>query len=368
MTSERVALGVYRRRQRLMVAWRAGGRLERKLLPLGTTLTEAKDYRKARLGEVASGQLAAVIPGRCTFETVVALLKAEHELKRRTKPLNLVRLTAAFAGWKAKDLDAAALERYVADQRAAGAADATIHNALALLRHGLRLACKRGLIARVPDVPMPEVNNTVQCFFTVAEVDRLLALLPKSLRPAVEFAALTGLRKGNVLGLTWEEVRFERREIVFAGIVMKNGEPLTIPFTARVEAILRAAHQRRRTSTVFELPARLLRKAWTKAVGRKGLNKWGRKWDARRGEFVQVRPRFHDLRHTFAQHMSDAGIPDAEILKLGGWRTRAMLDRYRIASTESQRAALAQRDAHLAAERRAARKATRVIDLLKRTA
>jgi len=81
---------------------------------------------------------------------------------------------------------------------------------------------------------------------------------------------------------------------------------------------------------------------------------------------VQVRPRFHDLRHTFAQHMSDAGIPDAEILKLGGWRTRAMLDRYRIESTAAQRAALARRDAHLAAERKAAKRATRVIDLLKR--
>ncbi len=64
--------------------------------------------------------------------------------------------------------------------------------------------------------------------------------------------------------------------------------------------------------------------------------------------------------------MSDAGIPDAEILKLGGWRTRAMLDRYRIESTAAQRAALARRDAHLAAERKAAKRATRVIDLLKR--
>jgi len=366
--SERVAMGVYKRPSgRLLVAWRSGGgRLERHLLPLGATLTEAKNFRKQKLGEVAAGKLAAVIPGRCTFETVVALLKAEHELKRRTKQLNLTQLTAAFAGWKAKDIDAEAIERYVADRRAAGAADATIHNQLATLRHGLRLAFKRELIARVPDVPMPEVNNTVQCFFSVAELDRLLSLLPKALRPAVEFATLTGLRKGNVLGLTWDEVKFERREIVFAGIVMKNGEPLTAPFTARVEAILRAAYQRRKSSRVFDLPARLLRKAWAKAVGRKGLNKWGRKWDARRGEFVQVRPRFHDLRHTFAQHMSDAGIPDAEILKLGGWRTRAMLDRYRIASTAAQRAALARRDAHLKAERQAAKRQARVIDLLGR--
>jgi len=35
----------------------------------------------------------------------VALLTAEHALKRRVKPLNLKQLTAAFGGWKAKDID-----------------------------------------------------------------------------------------------------------------------------------------------------------------------------------------------------------------------------------------------------------------------
>lgn len=352
-------------RNRLMIQWSDRNGRHREWLPSGATLTDAKDLRKKKLGEAAEGKLAA-LPGRCTFATLVALLQAEHDLKRRKKPLNVKRLEAAFAGWRARDIDRAALERYVADRRRAGAADATIHNELAALRRGFRLAHRDRLVADVPAFPMPDVQNVRECWFSVAELDQLLALLPAAVRPAVEFAALTGLRKGNVFALRWEEVDFARCEIRFSGVQLKNKRPLTIPFTvdSRLHALLREQQRRRRRKrTVFESTPRVLRKAWAKAVGRRGLNKWGRQWDSRVGSFKRVRPHFHDLRHTFAQHMSDAGVPEAEILNTGGWRTRAMLDRYRVASTEAQRKALEQRDAHLEAEREAAAKAAEVVDL-----
>jgi hypothetical protein len=49
---------------------------------------------------------------------------------------------------------------------------------------------------------------------------------------------------------------------------------------------------------------------------------------------------------------------EAEILSTGGWKTRAMLDRYRISSQEAKRKAAAQRDRHVEAERQ---KATKVV-------
>jgi len=93
-------------------------------------------------------------------------------------------------------------------------------------------------VAKVPAFPMPTDQATVKCSFTAAELDRLLTLLPATLRPAVEFSWLTGLRKGNVVALTWPEINFDRREIVLAGVVMNPCEPLTVPFTRRVETIL----------------------------------------------------------------------------------------------------------------------------------
>lgn len=149
---------------------------------------------------------------------------------------------------------------------------------------------------------------------------------------------------------------------------MKNGSPLAIPLTPRITALLRAQQRARpAAATVFGQHDKLMRKAWPKAVGPEGLDKWGQQYDGRVGGFVKVRPRFHDLRHSFTQHMIDSGVDEGTVMTLGGWKTRAMLERYAIKTDAAKRRALAQRDAHLKSERTAVKRQARVIDLIKRT-
>ena len=138
------APGVYERPSgRLQVAWRARGRLHRELLAPGVTLTEAKRFRKRKVGDAARPQQIKQAPTRCTFATLVDLLAAEQALHRRRKQLNLSQLAAHFAGWKATQIDEAALEAYELERRAAGAADATIRNQVGTLLHALRLVQAR---------------------------------------------------------------------------------------------------------------------------------------------------------------------------------------------------------------------------------
>src|SRR5207245_634498 len=73
------------------------------------------------------------------------------------------------------------------------------------------------------------------------------------------------------------------------------------------------------------VPYRALKKAWRAACSA-----------ARQPEMLM-----HDLRRTAARDFRRAGVSEGEIMKLCGWRTRAMFDRYNIVDKRDREAAAA---------------------------
>ena len=51
----------------------------------------------------------------------------------------------------------------------------------------------------------------------------------------------------------------------------------------------------------------------------------------------------HDLRRTFAREMRRAGVSEGEIMRLAGWRSRSMFDRYNIIDEADLSRAVARR-------------------------
>jgi integrase len=352
--------GVYRVGDRYLVQWCVNGRRCRELLPRGTRLNGAIRFRRGKLTDADRG---LAVPGRVTFEGLVALLEQHHATSRLKASLKLKHLRLAFAGARADRIDRAALKRYVSDRQQAGGADGTIAIELAELRRMFALAVEDGLLAGGPSFRrLVTVDNTLDGYFSVAEVDRLLKLLPAAHRPPVEFAFLTGWRRANVFGLTWERVDFGRGELTIPGDRAKNGDPLITPFAhrSRLEGLLREQARR-----VADAPGAAvfphqhgMRRSWARAVKRMD------KWVTRRGDGQRVRARFHTLRHSFAQAMIDAGVDERTVAALGGWRSLAMVWRYGMKTDRAKRDALKAQAAHLAAERKAAKKEPEVIDLL----
>ena len=143
--------------------------------------------------------------------------------------------------------------------------------------------------------------------------DHLLAI--------VKLAINTGMRKNEILGLTWEQVDLAKDLGFNARITLydtRNGEPRGVPLNKDAVAVLSeiGPDPAKREGSVFKRANGedwgQIRTAFEKAVERADLPDF----------------RFHDLRHTCASHMAMRGRPLKEIQEVLGHKPFSMTLRY----------------------------------------
>lgn len=134
-------------------------------------------------------------------------------------------------------------------------------------------------------------------YLSLDEIKRLLEKAHPRLYPVLVCALLTGMRRGEILGLFWENIDWER------GIIhirkAKSGRAREIPIAARLREVLASLPGERRGKT-FELPEIMLRRFFERALKDAAITEC----------------RFHDLRHTFASHylMRTSDLPALQSL------------------------------------------------------
>lgn len=120
------------------------------------------------------------------------------------------------------------------------------------------------------------------------------------LKPTILLALYTGMRKSEILGLSWDRVDFENRFVTLTRT--KNGQMRHVPLNPAAASVLRDLQSKGGDGT-YIFPGRFgrlmdVRKAWNEV----------------RDEVAKSVPkfkrcRFHDLRHTYASDLVVAGKP-----------------------------------------------------------
>lgn len=123
---------------------------------------------------------------------------------------------------------------------------------LALIKRLLNFALRKGDVEVIPGtlhISMPTVDNKVTEDLTPEQARKLLQSLDEepdqTLASLVRWALLTGMRRGALLNLQWQDVDFERGFITLRGEVAKKGKTETIPMNEQARAILSAMPQTR---------------------------------------------------------------------------------------------------------------------------
>lgn len=204
---------------------------------------------------------------------------------------------------------------------------ATVNRYLAVLSHCFTMAVKEW--GWIDDNPVRRVSKPQEPrgrvrFLSDSERAALLAACKESGNPylydVVLLALSTGMRKGEIMGLTWDAVDFQRRMITLEHT--KNGERRGVPLVGPVYNALLERSRIRRIDSPFVFPAPFrygqepkpidIQNAWRVAMKRAELKDF----------------RFHDLRHSAASYLAMNGASLAEIAAVLGHKTLAMVQRY----------------------------------------
>lgn len=145
------------------------------------------------------------------------------------------------------------------------------------------------------------------------------------LRSIIQFAIQTGMRRGEIMGLSWADVDLPNRKAYLHQT--KNGEPRQVPLTRQAMVVLEALSKDE--EKVFPMGMDALRSQFTR------LKEYAKgQWNG-----VGINPfddlRFHDLRHEALSRLSDAGLNVIELSHISGHRTLGMLKRYTHPSHEA---------------------------------
>ena len=160
------------------------------------------------------------------------------------------------------------------------------------------------------------------------EKRRLLETCAPHLRPIVITALYTAMRKAEILSLKWGQVDLGKRTIRVERT--KSGKPRIIPINSvLLDELSRLKQANGKSEHVFLDPANDKPMKDVKTAFRSAC---------RRAEIKGVR--FHDLRHTAASRMVEAGVDLVTVSKILGHSTIQMTMRYAHPTPENMRRAV----------------------------
>lgn len=131
----------------------------------------------------------------------------------------------------------------------------------------------------------------------------------------------SGLRRGEIAGLGVDDVELHDQVVHVLG---KGRRPRTVPFGARTGQALARYMRERAKHPLSSLP-----NLWLGEKGKRPLTDDGiKQMLKRRGDAIGVHIHAHMFRHGFASSWLGSGGSEADLMRLAGWRSRQMLDRY----------------------------------------
>ena len=203
---------------------------------------------------------------------------------------------------------------------------ATVREVWQIARQIFEMALEKDLIRRIPKMQLPEIRNRVPRLYTDEQLRELIAVAQKSrYAPALWLELGSGLRRGEVLALKWDDI-LEDRVVINKGLIRDGGkvvvkdEPKTkagdrLVFVPKFIMDKIHALPHHKSGIVFPSEVGSYVAPWNFT---RQFRNWREAVDKKMEEKVKKDPdfsyvpladaRFHDLRHLFVSWMHRLGV------------------------------------------------------------
>ena len=200
---------------------------------------------------------------------------------------------------------------------------ATVNRELACLQAIFSKAVKNGKADKHPAqwVKHLKTNNIRDRVLSPDEYERLMSYLPNHLKPIVRLAYFSGMRRGEILGLTWDQVDLREGFIYLKPEDTKTQEGRSVPLHDELIEMFRSMPRGLPGVPVFTYQGKALgevKRAFKTACRRAGIE-----------DFT-----FHDLRHTAINNWRLQGHDYFRIMAASGHKTMSVFKRYNTVSQE----------------------------------
>ena len=219
---------------------------------------------------------------------------------------------AGIANKTIDELFTSDIDKIRLDATNAGKSPATIRNSFALLSAIINFGVEHGY-CKHPDpaqlsIKKPKVDNQKTEVLTDEQLSRLIQALDaeedQDAAAFIRLALVTGIRKGALMALRWDDCDFDRNIITLRGEAAKKGKTEHIPMTASARAVLESIQNH---TSPFVFP------------GKDGKQRTDYRRIARRVKRVAGLPEdfrpLHGLRHNFASRLASSGEVDLYTLQ-----------------------------------------------------
>jgi integrase len=315
----------------------------------------ARDADSKRKVQKRENRIFEILPeAKMTFQELTDWYLGLEKIKALayfpTLKIYLKKFNSEFGNVMVNQIKAADLENLQAKRKGEGMADATVDQEIGAARGVIHKAFDNDMVSGDTLKVFKKVNkllrrnsNARNKILTPAEFKALLdsESLPMHTRGIIATGFYTGMRRREILSLTWQKVDMKNRVIHLEAADTKDREARAIPICNELYDILRMIPPAIHDDHVFLFrgnPVRDIREGLRGACEDAGIEYGRRSKDG----FV-----FHDLRHCFNTYMRKAGVAESVIMHLTGHSSREMFDRYNRVDEEDTRKALVQMSSFL---------------------